>query len=158
MASEKSKDKSKSNPAKIFIRIRNKKNLANNEIVEASDQSSVVAEADEPLAHKTWNLRPRKQVSNSKPSNGGSVPKTRPQSEAQQDTKIQMPPRPCVGTEVNSVEKKPKFSILLSKEEIEEDIFALTGSKPSRRPKKRNRIVQKHLDVLYLFNSVISMI
>lgn len=43
--------------------------------------------------------------------------------------------------------KKLSISISLTKEEIEEDIFALTGSKPSRRPKKRPKNVQKQLDV-----------
>ncbi|KAG0480668.1 hypothetical protein HPP92_011206 [Vanilla planifolia] len=49
------------------------------------------------------------------------------------------------------VEKKEqrKFSISLSREEIEEDIFALTGSRPRRRPKKRARIVQRQLDAIF---------
>lgn len=46
-----------------------------------------------------------------------------------------------------SEKKKLSISIALSKEEIEEDIFALTGSKPSRRPKRRVKNVQKELDV-----------
>lgn len=45
--------------------------------------------------------------------------------------------------------KKQKFSIALSRDEIEEDIFSLTGSKPSRRPKKRPRTVQRQLDTLF---------
>ncbi|PKU68954.1 hypothetical protein MA16_Dca002222 [Dendrobium catenatum] len=43
--------------------------------------------------------------------------------------------------------KKQRFSISLSREEIEEDIFAFTGSRPRRRPKKRPRNVQWQLDV-----------
>ncbi|PKA64657.1 hypothetical protein AXF42_Ash007404 [Apostasia shenzhenica] len=42
-----------------------------------------------------------------------------------------------------------KFSIPLSREEIEEDVFALTGSRPHRRPKKRARIVQRQLDAIF---------
>ncbi|XP_050230225.1 proline-rich receptor-like protein kinase PERK7 [Mercurialis annua] len=47
-----------------------------------------------------------------------------------------------------TVEKKEKlkFWISLSREEIEEDIFIMTGSRPSRRPKKRPKNVQKALD------------
>ncbi|KAI3693870.1 hypothetical protein L1987_76825 [Smallanthus sonchifolius] len=45
--------------------------------------------------------------------------------------------------------KKRKFSITLSRDEIEEDIFSFTRSKPSRRPKKRPRSVQKQLDTLF---------
>lgn len=55
--------------------------------------------------------------------------------------------------------KKRRLWISLSKEEIEEDIYAFTGSKPARRPKKRNRTVQKLLDVCYVitfFNFLIS--
>ncbi|KAL0924212.1 hypothetical protein M5K25_005026 [Dendrobium thyrsiflorum] len=45
--------------------------------------------------------------------------------------------------------KKQRFSISLSREEIEEDIFAFTGSRPRRRPKKRPRNVQWQLDALF---------
>ncbi|KAK4364457.1 hypothetical protein RND71_015815 [Anisodus tanguticus] len=41
---------------------------------------------------------------------------------------------------------KRKLWISLSKEEIEEDVYSMTGSRPSRRPKKRSKIVQKQLD------------
>lgn len=46
-------------------------------------------------------------------------------------------------------EKKVRFSIPLTKVEIEEDIYSLTGSKPARRPKKRAKHVQKQLDCLF---------
>ncbi|KAJ6722576.1 hypothetical protein OIU74_007215 [Salix koriyanagi] len=46
-------------------------------------------------------------------------------------------------------EKKVRFSIPLTKVEIEEDIYSLTGSKPARRPKKRAKHVQKNLDCLF---------
>ncbi|XP_051146085.1 uncharacterized protein LOC127261759 [Andrographis paniculata] len=42
-----------------------------------------------------------------------------------------------------------KLSIPLSKTEIEEDIWKLTGQKPSRRPKKRAKNVQKQLNALF---------
>ncbi|EHA8592497.1 hypothetical protein COCNU_contig69568041G000010 [Cocos nucifera] len=44
---------------------------------------------------------------------------------------------------------RPKFSITLKVEEIEEDIYAVTGSRPRRRPKRRPRVVQKQLDALF---------
>ncbi|PKA65291.1 hypothetical protein AXF42_Ash005623 [Apostasia shenzhenica] len=44
--------------------------------------------------------------------------------------------------------KEPlKFSITLSRDEIAEDVFVLTGCRPRRRPRKRPRIVQRLLDV-----------
>ncbi|XP_034688888.1 uncharacterized protein LOC117916816 [Vitis riparia] len=45
-------------------------------------------------------------------------------------------------------EKPKKFSITLSREEIEEDFLKMTGSKPPRKPNKRPKNVQKVLDNL----------
>ncbi|KAG0457973.1 hypothetical protein HPP92_023130 [Vanilla planifolia] len=45
--------------------------------------------------------------------------------------------------------ERQRFSISLSREEIEEDIFAITGSRPRRRPKKRPRNVQGQLDMVF---------
>lgn len=42
---------------------------------------------------------------------------------------------------------KVKFSVSLSKEEVEQDFWALVGTRPPRRPKKRPRIVQRQLNV-----------
>lgn len=43
--------------------------------------------------------------------------------------------------------ERPKFSVSLSKEEIEMDFMEITGRRLSRRPKKRSKIVQRKLDV-----------
>ncbi|KAM3198020.1 hypothetical protein ACQJBY_073234 [Aegilops geniculata] len=44
---------------------------------------------------------------------------------------------------------RPRFSSTLSAEEIEEDVYALTGARPRRRPRRRRpRAVQKQLDML----------
>jgi hypothetical protein len=43
--------------------------------------------------------------------------------------------------------KRAPFSVSLTAEEIEEDIYALTGARPRRRPRKRPRVVQRQLDV-----------
>lgn len=42
-----------------------------------------------------------------------------------------------------------KFSIALSREEIEEDFLMTKGAKPPRRPKKRAKYVQRQLDALF---------
>ncbi|CAJ1936862.1 unnamed protein product [Sphenostylis stenocarpa] len=47
------------------------------------------------------------------------------------------------------IEEKTKFSISLSKEEVEHDFWALLGTRPPRRPKKRPKTVQKNLDTLF---------
>ncbi|XP_038997302.1 uncharacterized protein LOC120122141 [Hibiscus syriacus] len=44
---------------------------------------------------------------------------------------------------------RPKFSVALSKKEIEEDFMTMVGHRPPRRPKKRTRNVQKQLDYLF---------
>ncbi|XP_047958979.1 uncharacterized protein LOC125204372 [Salvia hispanica] len=45
--------------------------------------------------------------------------------------------------------EREKFSVALSKREIEEDFYAMVGHRPPRRPKKRARIVQKQMDTLF---------
>ncbi|XP_054821916.1 uncharacterized protein LOC129320472 [Prosopis cineraria] len=45
--------------------------------------------------------------------------------------------------------EKTKFSVSLSKEDVEEDFLAMVGTRPPRRPKKRPRIVQRQLDTLF---------
>ncbi|TXG62539.1 hypothetical protein EZV62_009533 [Acer yangbiense] len=45
--------------------------------------------------------------------------------------------------------KRSSFSIALTKEEIEADLLAITGSKPTARPKKRPKNVQRQLDNLF---------
>jgi hypothetical protein len=42
---------------------------------------------------------------------------------------------------------RARFSVALTREEIEEDVFAVTGARPRRRPRRRPRPVQKQLDV-----------
>ena len=46
------------------------------------------------------------------------------------------------------VNEKVKFSVSLSKEEVEQDFWAFVGSRPPRRPRKRPRIVQRQLNTL----------
>lgn len=45
--------------------------------------------------------------------------------------------------------EKRRFWLSLSKEEIEEDIFVMTGSRPARRPRKRPKNEQKQLDIVF---------
>ncbi|KAK7269783.1 hypothetical protein RIF29_22519 [Crotalaria pallida] len=45
--------------------------------------------------------------------------------------------------------EKVKFSVPLTRKEIEEDFMELLGHRPPRRPKKRPRIVQKQLDAIF---------
>lgn len=49
----------------------------------------------------------------------------------------------------DETQERPKFSVSLSKDEVQQDFRALLGTKPPRRPKKRPKIVQKNLDTLF---------
>nr|GEZ89373.1 hypothetical protein [Tanacetum cinerariifolium] len=46
-------------------------------------------------------------------------------------------------------EERPRFSLTLSRKEIEDDFFALMGKKPPRRPKRRSRTVQAQFNGLF---------
>ncbi|XP_074565746.1 uncharacterized protein LOC141822208 [Curcuma longa] len=45
--------------------------------------------------------------------------------------------------------ERPNFSVTLTRDEIDEDIYAVTGHRARRRPRKRPRVVQKQLDMLF---------
>lgn len=148
---------------KICIRFRKNSNIKHEDTVPEENHSSTpvdnavpsaaAAEEEESLP-KIWNLRPRRPPMNHKQFNGGlpkigssSSPENRP-------SQINHPNKEAPEAKNNDqsnfgTSKKQKFSIALSRHEIEEDIFTWTGSKPSRRPKKRPRTVQRQLDTLF---------
>ncbi|KAK6142975.1 hypothetical protein DH2020_023323 [Rehmannia glutinosa] len=113
--------------------------------------------------NKTWNLRPRKPIHRLLNVNGGTVKNNglvMPEKHKGQSPLRNLNNRSgdnggsCgSGDKKGGGEKKEKrklsISVPLSKEEIEEDIFALTGSKPARRPKKRAKSIQKQLDSVF---------
>lgn len=59
---------------------------------------------------------------------------------------------PAAGaSSVGEKRQKVKFSVPLSRREIDEDFMAMIGHRPPRRPKKRAKLVQKNLDVSQFF-------
>ncbi|KAL3512236.1 hypothetical protein ACH5RR_024953 [Cinchona calisaya] len=58
-------------------------------------------------------------------------------------------PNMAGGDSTSAEQQRPKFSLTLSKEEIETDFLLMTGAKPPRRPKKRTRALQKQVDGLF---------
>lgn len=148
---EDSEDKAKSSTvsdgkSRFLIRFRPKKNKCADEVSEAGVENPVPDVIDDTVP-KTWNLRPRKPVP--KPSIGGPSKTGAPL--VQRELKTSLHGRTELagsraGTETRAAEKR-KFSISLSKDEIEEDFLAMTGSKPSKKPRKRAKHVQKQLDV-----------
>ncbi|KAK3163801.1 hypothetical protein QOZ80_1AG0008480 [Eleusine coracana subsp. coracana] len=55
------------------------------------------------------------------------------------------PPRAARGEQLD----RARFSVTLTAEEIDEDIYAVTGARARRRPRRRPRPVQKQLDMLF---------
>ncbi|KAL5723942.1 hypothetical protein ACHQM5_007272 [Ranunculus cassubicifolius] len=99
---------------------------------------------------KPWNLRPRRSIgktnNNDHNHGGGGAMKNGGELEEMIQPKSLRLRGLLVETENVEKKEKLKFSIPLARDEIEEDFFAWTGSKPPRRPKKRNRSIQKQLD------------
>lgn len=142
--------------SKIYIRFRSKNQKPVDEVANGADagDQNLNAEFFEEFIPKTWNLRPRKPITKPKNQNGGS-PKIG--ASAAEENKNHRPEstRTRNATEPKAAEKKDKkkekqkFSVSLTREEIDEDMFAMTGSKASRRPKKRAKNVQRQLDYVF---------
>ncbi|KAJ0235388.1 hypothetical protein HA466_0265740 [Hirschfeldia incana] len=99
-----------------------------------TDESSGGREKVSPV--KPWNLRKRRAAASKEPEKIVN-PSPPPRNES---TKV---------VEGETTEERRKFSVKLSKKEIEEDFMAALGHRPPRRPKKRPRTVQKILDSLH---------
>ncbi|XP_051132894.1 uncharacterized protein LOC127252655 [Andrographis paniculata] len=106
---------------------------------------------------KTWNLRPRKPIrkslnmsTSSMKNNGSSISeKNKNQSPLRNLHKRSAENGGAAAAGEKKEKRKLSISIALSKEEIEEDIFALTGLKPARRPKKRPKNIQRQVDCVF---------
>lgn len=84
---------------------------------------------------KPWNLRSKRAAC--KALNG--VPIISPLKSETKSTRLR-------GAEKR---ERSKFSVSLSREEIEQDFMAMTGKKLPRRPTKRPKTLQKQLDTLF---------
>ncbi|XP_047342723.1 uncharacterized protein LOC124946195 [Impatiens glandulifera] len=107
------------------------------------DRGEKIFDADE-LSAKPWNLRPRKVVSKAGVEIGTAIPL--PQSERHVKS---MRLRGLGESHMAERRAKRKFWVALSREEVEEDVYAMTGLRPARRPKKRSKNVQKHVDNVF---------
>ncbi|KAI3501046.1 hypothetical protein L1887_28903 [Cichorium endivia] len=120
-------------------------------LLERENNSSKVPDVDVGAAAdgevKSWNLRPRKSAISNSPNQRVDGNGTVTASGMKSGRSLR---GVAVAVEENEEDNKNrKLWISLSKEEIEEDVYALTGSKPARRPKKRNKTVQKQVDNLF---------
>ncbi|XP_059301677.1 uncharacterized protein LOC132053610 [Lycium ferocissimum] len=142
--------------SKILLKIPRKnktEEIAIHEEQQKENNNESQAQADEE-ATKTWNLRPRKPIHKSLNLNSGPFRSSGSaiQESKSQSNHVNVVNKEKENNESNAVTKKEKrlrFSVGLSREEIEEDIYAMTGSKAARRPKKRVKAVQKQLDILF---------
>ncbi|XP_030444159.2 uncharacterized protein LOC115666593, partial [Syzygium oleosum] len=116
------------------------------------------AEEAEAAGRRPWNLRPRRAANPPPPPlpwrNGESFPDAAYGAFGGDKENYAQPPQPKSVrlrgfAEEGERKEKRKFWISLSKEEIEEDIFIMTGSRPARRPRKRPKNEQKQLDIVF---------
>ncbi|GMH29845.1 hypothetical protein Nepgr_031688 [Nepenthes gracilis] len=121
--------------------------------VRDSDVAEVGAAEAEPQgdesAHKPWNLRPRRAAIKPPIEIGGGASKNGDFHEQMENLPKSMRLRGFAESSTAESRENRRFWIALSREEIEEDIYALSGSKPARRPRKRARTVQKQLDNVF---------
>jgi hypothetical protein len=96
---------------------------------DAADADRVAA-AEAAPALPPWKLRTRRRPKEAAPSGSMAAPPER------------RPSRACA-----EALDRARFSVTLTSEEIEEDIYSVTGARPRRRPRRRPRPVQKQLDV-----------
>lgn len=145
-------------------------NETDDETGERKRETEGVEEAEaEEMVQKPWNLRPRKPIFSKTTveigvgaSRNGELQETVQAVTAVHSVQhTENPPQPKSlrlrgFAEMQSTERREKrrFWIALSRDEIEEDIFVMTGSRPSRRPRKRPKTVQKQLDVWVLFSFI----
>lgn len=113
----------------------------------------VEAEGDGEGENKPWNLRPRRAAASSASASMAAVAAKAPSIEPAEIIPKSMRLRGLEaqggGGGAGERREKRKLWIALSREEIEDDIYSLTGSKPSRRPRRRPKNVQKLLDNVF---------
>ncbi|KAM1517558.1 hypothetical protein ACFX1X_020990 [Malus domestica] len=129
------------------------------EMAEVGESEPPVA--PEPPEARPWNLRTRRAACKSPIGGGGAAKGVRIEekkvnysplrSEGNNGVKSPRLVRGASGSgpEKNKEEERPKFSLTLTKKEIEEDFMKMLGHRPPRRPKRRPRNVQKQLEGLF---------
>ncbi|KAL1220823.1 hypothetical protein V5N11_000310 [Cardamine amara subsp. amara] len=133
------------------------------EDIPAEDEAEVEEEEE---VKRTWNFRPRKGCGGLKKGNGvftaevcgggggGGASEVKnqksgggmePKSNRQRGIPAESPG--LGGVEI--VNENHRLWVALSRDEIEEDLFSMSGNRSSRRPRKRTKTLQKYLDVLF---------
>ncbi|KAI3720054.1 hypothetical protein L6452_20962 [Arctium lappa] len=107
-------------------------------------------------AERPWNLRTRRAAckapssSNGVNGNGDFVkPNVSPVRNECKSPKSRPVGGGATATTSGEKRERPKFSVSLSRRELEDDFTAMAGRRLPRKPKKRPRIIQKQLDTLF---------
>ncbi|CAL5197958.1 unnamed protein product [Lathyrus oleraceus] len=123
----------------------------------AEEEAEAVTVAEE-IVQKPWNLRPRKPMlprgafeigAGGSKNNSGVELQEAVNNNGENHAPKSLRLRGFADTSCAEKKEKRKFWIALSKDEIEEDIFVMTGSRPNRRPRKRPKNVQKQMDSVF---------
>jgi hypothetical protein len=103
---------------------------------------------------KSWNLRLRNKEIKAVPLTTTAIVKRDFCSPAKidggADNRVHVASRLRRNINSNKTER-PKFSVQLSRKEIDEDFMAILGRQPRQRPTKRPKLVQKQLSVSSIF-------
>ncbi|KAF9587057.1 hypothetical protein IFM89_039743 [Coptis chinensis] len=109
-------------------------------------------EEENSAAVRPWNLRTRRAACTApKNSSSSSSPQKVEISNPSPNLRLRGMAAAAMSQGVEKKKKERRRDLLktLTREEIKEDFFMMTGNNPSRRPKKRAKIVQKQIDNLY---------
>ncbi|CAN8274797.1 unnamed protein product [Cochlearia groenlandica] len=117
-------------------------------------------EEEEAEGKRTWNLRTRKAfkgngvIATTEACGGGGATEAKNQkqgggSEPRSNRQRGIPAESAGGFDSTKENHHRRLWVALSRDEIEEDVFSMSGSRPSRRPRKRTKTLQKYLDVLF---------
>ncbi|XP_077210638.1 uncharacterized protein LOC143846107 [Tasmannia lanceolata] len=148
--------------AKLLVHLRSAAKKMKFQVPESGEgEESVVkkmkfpvpenGDGEEESAARPWNLRTRRAACKAPNEIRGDsrrqviIPQKEPSENLMKSQRLRS------FADLQTVENKErrKFSVLLTRDEIEEDFFVMTGSRPSRRPKKRAKIIQRQLDACF---------
>lgn len=135
------------------VRDKITQSMFNKDVIEEEEEEDIdgsgSGQEKEVSPVKPWNLRKRRAACKEPESN--SLNHQIYKGFVIEEKIVKNHPSPVRGGGVVEAETTKKmrfkFSVKLSKKEIEEDFIGILGHRPPRRPKKRPRTVQKKLDV-----------
>ncbi|MCI11744.1 hypothetical protein A2U01_0032846, partial [Trifolium medium] len=104
-------------------------------------------ECEETETLKSWNMRLRQKEIKAAPVTTAIVKRDfcSPAKINGADNRVNVASRLRRNINSNKTER-PKFSVQLSRKEIDEDFMAILGRQPRQRPTKRPKLVQKQLN------------